>query len=93
MTIITADHGEILGERIIFCLPRLYEHQPISILELLNVPLYIIESENSGDVSLDKPIEYQQETEKVIEDRLAVLGYKEKAEANSIMIPTDFFWP
>jgi hypothetical protein len=77
-TIITADHGELLGERI-FPIPlKTYGHfDGIYVDELIDVPWFIC------DFTKRKTIEYEEpdgrdrgETEDAVDDRLRQLGYK-----------------
>lgn len=76
-TVITADHGELIGDRV-FPLPRkryehpIYLHTP----ELCVVPWFSIESDDRRDVRSDPPQRYDATDEEEVEEKLRALGYK-----------------
>lgn len=72
-SIITADHGEMLGERII--VSKEYGHGSVVTPELRVVPWHIVDSENRRDVTEDEPEEFIRLDEDIREDRLKALGY------------------
>lgn len=77
-TVISADHGNLVGERL-FPLPtkKKYGH-PYGVYTeaLVKVPWFIIETEHRREINSDHPIEQQTKSDEVIEDRLQALGYK-----------------
>lgn len=75
-TIITADHGEMLGERILSVSGRKYGHpHGIDTRELKIVPWHIIESGSRRDIIREDPIGSEDLDQEVINDRLTALGY------------------
>jgi len=76
-TIISADHGEMLGEKLNpFRKPK-YGH-PIGqyTVELRKVPWFIIESNQRRQINSDPPEKYDVVGEDILESRLKALGYK-----------------
>lgn len=76
-TVVTSDHGELLGER---CRPipvREYGHHVgLYVPELVNIPWLVHESGERRVVTADEPIERQEIEEDVVNQRLRDLGYK-----------------
>lgn len=75
-TVVTADHGELLGERAWPYPWKGYQHPNISAEKLLQVPWLVIESEKRRDIKSDKSDDINNEVNVGIEKRLADLGYK-----------------
>ncbi|WP_435156852.1 hypothetical protein [Haladaptatus sp. DFWS20] len=75
-TVITADHGNLVGERT-FPIPiRAYGHpRNLHKRELIQVPWVVNEATERRIVKSDSPIEYETLEEEVIKDRLSDLGY------------------
>lgn len=78
-SVITADHGEMLGERVFPFTSRVWGHsEGFSTLTLRQVPWLEVPSETRRDVVESSPIEAEQELkEDEVEDRLRALGYTE----------------
>lgn len=74
-TIITADHGEHLGETVGPIPYKVYGHPPLYTKELLEVPLHVIDGERR-ETTPEPPIDAETVDEQEIEDRLQYLGYK-----------------
>jgi hypothetical protein len=76
-TVVTADHANLLGERT-FPIPiRTFGHYPgIYKRELLEVPWMEVESNERRSISTDPPVNGDQMSEDVINDRLHNLGYR-----------------
>ncbi len=79
-TVITADHGELLGERVGLIPIKTYGHIPgFYAEELVKVPWHIYENGERPDIVEDEPIgvdrSYAAGT-KTIDERLRSLGYK-----------------
>lgn len=75
-TVITADHGEMLGDR----LPPLFiestKHPGHTYSDpLRNVPWFVIDSEERRDIRTDTPIGFDRLDEEVVEDQLKAMGY------------------
>lgn len=76
-TIVSSDHGELLGEENIL-VPRSYSHPKRTyVRELRKVPWLIVNSENRRDVTEDPPIGEISAMESEIEAQLEALGYKQ----------------
>jgi hypothetical protein len=75
--VITADHGEMLGERVFPFTSRVWGHsEGFSTPTLRQVPWIEISSENRRHIAESSPIEAEQELkEDEVEDRLRALGY------------------
>lgn len=73
--VVTADHGELLGERVIPLSRRLYGHpKNLKSEALRRVPWLEIPSERRRSFSSDPPVKSTMTVE-AREDRLAALGY------------------
>lgn len=79
-TVITADHGELLGERLLPIPVRYYQHPAgVYVEELLKVPWLIIDSANRKEIIEESPPKAEDSDElnsDEIEDQLKALGYK-----------------
>ena len=76
-TVITADHGELLGERLPVMPVKDYDHwYGIHVPELVNVPWFEIETGPRKDVFAEPPTEHDEVDVEEIEDHLADLGYR-----------------
>lgn len=77
-TVVTADHGEMLGERLIPFGPREYAHTYGLLTEQLRcVPWQVVSDADRREVSSDPPRERQEMTTEETERRLRALGYAE----------------
>jgi hypothetical protein len=75
-TAITADHGEMLGERLPPLFFKQFGHDPyLYTPEIREVPWLVIESDTRREITSEEPIESDELDEKVIKDRLEHLGY------------------
>lgn len=73
-TIISADHGEMLGER--GAITRQFGHPKMYTPELRVVPWFLVQPTDSRrDVEPEEPIGYERLDDEVVENRLAALGY------------------
>lgn len=76
-TIVSTDHGELLGEEKIL-VPRQYSHPKRTFArELREVPWLIVNSEKRRHVTEDPPVGEISATESEIEAQLEALGYKD----------------
>jgi hypothetical protein len=73
-SVITADHGEALGERGVFL--KHYGHSPhLYIPELRIVPWFVVPGENRRTVTAGTPASYERLDEQTRDSRLQALGY------------------
>lgn len=77
-SVITSDHGELLGEKLVPFDRSRSGHPRLKTKETYFVPWLETPSENVRKISTEEPIESDNVDEEVIEDRLAALGYKAK---------------
>lgn len=76
-TVITSDHGNLLGERVGPIPVRGYGHPTgLRTDELITVPWFIIDG-GHRDIFADPPVEMVEMDESVVEERLTALGYTE----------------
>ncbi len=76
-SVITSDHGEMLGERIFPFANRLWGHsEGISTPTLREVPWLVISTEQRRTVCSDPPITTTQTDANIVQDRLQALGYQ-----------------
>lgn len=78
-SVVSADHGEILGERIIpFTTPKFgHSDEYIRNETLYRVPWLEVPVDQRRDVSRNKPISSDSGEPEIVEDRLRSLGYKQ----------------
>lgn len=78
-TVISADHGNLVGERSKpFLTRRMYGHPwGVYTPELVQVPWHVVESDNRREIRTDPPVQSSGQSEDVISDRLRALGYKD----------------
>lgn len=75
-SVITADHGQMLGERLTPITPRIYGHpRDIHTSELCIVPWFEPPFESRRDTYPEDPIGYETADEKVVTEQLQALGY------------------
>ncbi len=75
-TVITADHGEMLGDRVFWFTNRLYGHPgDIKCPQLRIVPWHIVEGSERRLITTDEPVGDYCLDEELIQDRLQALGY------------------
>lgn len=76
-SVITADHGNLIGDKVGPIPVRGYGHRPDLLSSaLVKVPWHIIESESRRQVQFDPPIESVNHDKSDVEERLSALGYK-----------------
>lgn len=78
-TVVSADHGNLLGDRLSPIPVRAYGHpRGLRAPELVKVPWFVVEGETRRDIKSDPPEEEDQSSldEDMVEDRLQALGYK-----------------
>jgi len=77
-TVITADHGNLLGERLSPIPSRRKFGHPYGVHteELVRVPWFIVENGSRRDINGDTPQDQETVSDKEIESRLEALGYK-----------------
>lgn len=75
-TVISADHGELLGERYLFLPFKNYGH-PVGIYlpELIEIPWFECEWDTRRDHIAEEPIRTNEHNEEEIEEHLRVMGY------------------
>lgn len=76
-TVITADHGEMLGERFQYVPMRGYGH-PIGVYNeyTTKVPWNVIQADERKEIIAEQPTQQQETDMSSIDDRLRDLGYK-----------------
>ncbi len=75
-TVITADHGNLIGDRLRPIPVRGYGHPSgLRAPELVSVPWHIIDSDNRREIIAEPPLETQSRDEDDVVDQLAALGY------------------
>jgi hypothetical protein len=79
-TAVTADHGEMLGERLPPMFFRQFGHSPeVYTEELRTVPWFVPEFDSRRETRSDPPIEREQLDDDVVKERLSQLGYADYA--------------
>ena len=77
-TVITADHGEMLGDRVFPFTNRLYGHPgEIRCRNLRIVPWLTVDCGERRSITAGGPVEDHRLEEELVEDRLRALGYAE----------------
>ncbi|KAB1198507.1 MULTISPECIES: hypothetical protein [Haloferax] len=74
-TVITADHGELLGERLVPFGPPHYGHPPIHTAKLRTVPWFEPEFDDRREVVAEDPMAVERLDDEEVGDRLEALGY------------------
>lgn len=76
-SVITADHGNLVGEQIRPIPVRGYGHpRGLDVPELRNVPWLVVNTAERRSIVSEPPIESDDLEEQTVEDRLTALGYK-----------------
>lgn len=73
-TIITSDHGELLGERV--GSKRFFHYNEMYVEELRKVPWLVIDSTDRREVTAETPVSRDTVNETAIDEHLELLGYK-----------------
>jgi hypothetical protein len=77
-TVITADHGEMLGERVFPVTSRVWGHsEGFSTRKLRTVPWLSIESDERREITTDAPETSEELQDDSVSERLEALGYRE----------------
>jgi len=74
-TVLTSDHGEFVGERIL--LRRRFGHGCIHHPILTTVPWFVINSGGRKNTYSEDPVKINEVDQEIISDRLKMLGYRE----------------
>lgn len=75
-TVITADHGELLGERLRPIPVRWYGHKEgVYVPELVDVPWQVVKEGPRREITADPPTQMPDVDEETVEDTLRALGY------------------
>ncbi len=77
-TVISADHGNLVGERLSPIPTKQKYGHPYGVYtpELVKVPWFVIESDERRQVHADPPVDQQLQSDETIDKRLQALGYK-----------------
>ena len=77
-TVLSADHGNLVGERFRPIPSRRKYGHPYGVYlpELVRVPWFVVESADRPPIRADPPIERRSPSEEDVEDRLEALGYR-----------------
>lgn len=77
--VISADHGELLGERLVPGGPREWAHPAgLAAPPLRRVPWHVVQDADRPEIVSEPPIEREGLSDEEIHDRLAALGYAEE---------------
>lgn len=77
-TVITADHGEMLGERVFSITSRVWGHsEGFSTRQLRTVPWLSVESDDRREIIASEPDTSEELQEDSVSERLEALGYRE----------------
>lgn len=78
-TVVTADHGNFVGERLWPVPTRKKYGHPYGVHapELVKVPWFVVEGDERREITVEAPVDAQSTTdEAVVDERLSALGYK-----------------
>jgi hypothetical protein len=77
-SVVTADHGNLVGERLspIPTRPKYAHPYGIHVPELVKVPWFIVEDTQRPEIAEDPPVNQETVSKAKVEDRLEALGYK-----------------
>jgi len=76
-TVVSADHGNMLGERLIPIPVRGYGHPPgVHVPQLVRIPWHVVERGERRTVEPDRPVEWEDPDSETVENRLRELGYR-----------------
>lgn len=76
-SVVTADHGNFLGERMSPIPVRGWGHPKyVRADELVKVPWFVAEYDSRRETEAESPTEHEEIDESVVEERLAAFGYK-----------------
>lgn len=77
-TVVTGDHGELIGEKTIYT-PNPTKgghHREIYVPELRVVPWLVVESDERPEIITEQPVENDTISDEIVNQRLRSLGYK-----------------
>lgn len=75
-TVVTADHGELLGDRMAPVPLEGYGHpRGVYMPELVEVPWHIVREESRRRIRVDPPAESVEVDDRAVDDSLRALGY------------------
>jgi bisphosphoglycerate-independent phosphoglycerate mutase (AlkP superfamily) len=76
-TVVTADHGNLVGERLSPIPTRRKYGHPYGVHteELLKVPWFVVDSDDRRNVSSDPPVDLESISDETVDERLDALGY------------------
>lgn len=74
-SVITADHGELLGERLVPLGPRHYGHPPVHTATLRTVPWFETGYDERREVVPEAPLTVDRLDDEAVDERLEALGY------------------
>lgn len=78
--VVSADHGELLGERLVPGGPREWAHpEGLSARQLRVVPWQVVQDESRPEITAEPPEERSELSEEAVNDRLRALGYVDEA--------------
>jgi len=76
-SVVSADHGELLGERLLPFTSRKYGHfEYLAAEQLRRVPWHVVDSDDRRRIVADAPIESARMDEEEVTEKLRVLGYR-----------------
>ncbi len=77
-SVITADHGNFVGERLSPIPSRQKYGHPYGVHaeELVKVPWFVIEGDGRREVQAEPPVEQETVDEEIVDERLEALGYR-----------------
>ncbi|PGF17099.1 hypothetical protein CP556_13885 [Natrinema sp. CBA1119] len=76
-SVVSADHGELLGERLLPFTSRKYGHfEYLAAEQLRRVPWHVVGSDDRRRIVADTPIESARMDEEEVTEKLRVLGYR-----------------
>jgi hypothetical protein len=76
-SVVTADHGELLGDRLPPSPQRRYGHGKPQCSQLRVVPWLVVEADTRREITSEPPVETDRVDESVVEERLHALGYRD----------------
>lgn len=77
-SVITADHGEMIGETVVPFTKKIYTHpRNVYTSQLRKVPWLVVDSDKSRrTITADPPVKSEHLDQQTVDDRLEALGYK-----------------
>jgi hypothetical protein len=77
-TVVTGDHGELIGEKVIYrpSPTKIGHHKEIYVPELRVVPWLAVESDERPEIITEQPVENDMVSDEIVNQKLRSLGYK-----------------